>query len=54
MKTKKAKYVRRLSTRLTRRELAQFRVVKKYVVSLCGRVSDAGVLRYLVRDWEKR
>ena len=50
---KKGRYARRLSTQLTREELAQFRAVRKYVVGFCGKVSNAEVLRYLVRDWSK-
>jgi hypothetical protein len=50
---KKTRCVKRISTRLTKSELAQFRVVKKFVVGWCGPVSDAEVLRYLVRAWSK-
>jgi len=42
---------KRVCTRLTNKEFEQFRVVKKYVVGFCGQVSDAEMLRYLVRDW---
>lgn len=52
--TKRAKkYVRRFSTRLTKEELVRFRTIKKYVVGWCGPVSDAEVLRYLVREWSR-
>ncbi len=50
---KKYSYVKRLSTQFTRKELAQFRVVRKFVAGFCGKVSDAEVLRYLVREWRK-
>lgn len=50
---KRDKHVRRLSTQLTKKELSQFRAVRKYVVGFCGRVSNAEVLRYLVRSWSK-
>lgn len=50
---KKDSYVRRLSTQLTRKELAQFRVVRKFVIGFCGNISNAEVLRYLVREWRK-
>jgi len=49
----KDKYVRKLGTQLRKKELAQFRVIKKYVAGWCGPVSNAEVLRYLVRNWNK-
>lgn len=41
-------------TRLTRGELRQFAAVKRYVRAFCGPVSDAEVLRFLVRDWQRQ
>ena len=40
-----------VSTRLNRAELRQFRAAERYVRALCGKVSRAEVLRYLVRNW---
>jgi hypothetical protein len=56
MKTKKkaAKLKRhRLTTALDRHELRQFKKVAKFVRGHCGPVSDAEVLRYLVRNWSE-
>lgn len=47
-----SKKVIHLATQLsTAEEQAQFRKAKKYVVGFCGPVSDAEVLRFLVRNW---
>ena len=50
---KKRESTRRLVTRLGRDELKSFGRVKKYVVGFCGHVSDAEVLRFLIRNWLK-
>lgn len=42
---------KRVVTRLNSREMRDFRSARKYVRSFCGKVSDAEVLRFLVRDW---
>ena len=44
----------RLTTRLTRDEMRQFRVVRRYVRSMCGEATAAEVLRFLVRNWEPK
>jgi hypothetical protein len=41
----------KLTTRLDRGELKQFRKARRYVRGFCGPVSDAEVLRFLVRNW---
>jgi len=38
-------------TRLNAAEVRDFKKAKKYVVAYCGKVSDAEVLRFLVRSW---
>ena len=48
------KYVKKLSTRLTSDETKSFRKIKRFVIGYCGKVSDAEVLRYLVRDWVQK
>jgi len=50
---KEDRHAYHLSTRLTKKERAQFCAVKKYVVGWCGKNSNAEVLRYLVREWSK-
>ena len=50
---KEDRHAHHLSTRLTTKERAQFLVIKKYVVGWCGKISNAEVLRYLVRAWSK-
>ena len=47
----KSKYVKRVSTRLTASEVKSFRVVRRFVVGFCGKVSDVEVLRFLVCNW---
>jgi hypothetical protein len=42
---------KRIETRLNAEEMRDFRKVRKYVKSFCGKISDAEVLRYLVRNW---
>ena len=42
---------KRIETRLNSEEMKDFRRVRKYIYSFCGKVSDAEVLRFLVRDW---
>ena len=42
---------KRVVTTLTASEQRAFALVKRFVQSYCGRVSDAEVLRFLVRDW---
>jgi hypothetical protein len=41
----------RIAAWLSPAEVRTFKKVKKYVVSYCGRVSDAEVLRFLIRSW---
>jgi len=38
-------------TRLNASELRAFKKAKKYVTAYCGKVSDAEVLRFLIRSW---
>jgi hypothetical protein len=38
-------------TRLNVEERKQFQRAKKHVESFCGQVSDAEVLRFLIRSW---
>ena len=47
------KHSTKITTRLTKEELYLFKVIKKHVVKFCGKVSDAEVLRYLVRNWNE-
>lgn len=42
---------KRLETRLNASEMRDFRRVRKYVWGFCGKVPDAEVLRFLVRNW---
>ena len=42
---------KRIETRLNTSELKDFKKARKYVYSFCGKVSDAEVLRFLVRNW---
>lgn len=42
---------KRVATTLNRAEQRAFARVRKYVRSYCGPVSDAEVLRFLVRNW---
>ena len=51
---KPPRHPHRLTTRLTPAEMRAFREVRKFVCSYCGKVSDAEVLRFLVRNWEPR
>jgi len=44
---------RRVATYLTPRECEILRKVRRFVVGFCGDVSDAEVLRYLVRNWSQ-
>jgi len=50
---KSSKHAHRVITRLNQEEYVQFLVIRKYVVGYCGKVSDAEVLRYLVRHWSE-
>lgn len=47
------KHTSRKTTRLTRDELQKFQRIKKWMTGYCGKVSDAEVLRYLVREWSE-
>jgi hypothetical protein len=40
-----------VTTRLNAEELRDFKKARKYVISFCGKVSDAEVIRFLVRNW---
>ena len=42
-----------LKTRLNSDETKLFLKIAKYVAGYCVKVSDAEVLRYLVRSWKK-
>ena len=42
-----------MTTQLNPREVRDFKRVKKYVESYCGKVSRAEVIRFLVRNWTK-
>jgi hypothetical protein len=41
----------RVTTQLNASEMRDFKRVKKFVESYCGKVSRAEVIRYLVRNW---
>ncbi len=43
---------KRVTTTLNTAERRAFALVKRFVRSYCGTVSDAEVLRFLVRDWK--
>ncbi len=45
---------KRLTTRLTPEEVRLFKIVARYARQMCGPVSDAEVLRYLIRNWTER
>jgi hypothetical protein len=45
------RHAKRLTIRLTAKEMRDFRAVRKFVRAYCGEVSDAEVLRFLVRNW---
>ena len=45
---------RRKTTTLNTAELRLFVKARQYVRSMCGKVSDAEVLRYMIRDWVPR
>jgi hypothetical protein len=45
---------RRKETLLNASELDAFAKVRRYVFKMCGPVSDAEVLRFLIRDWEAK
>lgn len=54
METPKDKiHTHRFSTRLTDEELKQYSLIRQYVVGFCGEVSEAEVLRYLIRNWSE-
>jgi hypothetical protein len=42
------------TTRLDAEELRLFVKVRRYVRGMSGPVSDAEVLRFLIRDWEPK
>lgn len=47
------KHTSRKTTRLTSEELQKFQLIKMWMTGYCGEVSDAEVLRYLVREWSE-